>query len=507
MSGPTATVSKMRKISPIWLVPIVTAIIGGLLIVSHLNNAGYKIAITAENADGLSVGKTAIKNRSVDVGVVSGIELGPGFDHVIIHCTIEKKMSSLLKPDTIFWVVKPRVNMTEVSGLGTIVAGVHIEVQPGKTPVDGITAQYTMLETPPVTADEPGLRVMLNSSLPNVLAVSTPVQLSGYTVGHIETADFDVESRSMRYRVFIRKPYDALVTENTRFWQKNEFDFSLTPAGLNLQLPSLSDLVSGGIGFDLPAGLPAGGKAADNDEYALYPSEKSINETAYTVYREYIMLFDSSIGGLTAEAPVMFRGIRVGTVVKSPHITTQTLADLAKHIAVLIKIEPERISGGNIDFDEIERSLTEGQVRGTLKTLSLITQSLYVDLDVYPDAPDWAGEKEMDGYRVIPTTPGSLDHIQQQIAGVLDKISEMPIEQPLNELTKVLRETRQAAQSLNKYLNDENTRQLPRDIQKSIRQLDEVMRNMQPMLDALNQNSNALIFKVNRKPDVVPKAK
>ena len=505
MAEHSAKVSKIKTLSPFWIIPIITAVIGCILLVTHFQNAGHPIIITAENADGIVAGKTTIKNRSVDVGIVNSVELSQKFDHVLLHCTIDKKMRSILKPDTIFWVARPRISATEVSGLSTIIAGVHIEVRPGKKEGEG-GSKYTMRNAPPVTADEPGLRVVLNSTLPNVLAVNTPVHFSGYTVGHVEVADFDVENRRMRYRAFIRAPYDVLVTENTRFWQKSGIDLSVTSSGLNVQFPSLSELISGGISFDLPKRMPAGEKAFDDKEYELYPDEKSINEIRYTKYREYLMLFDTSIGGLESGAPVLFRGVRIGTVVEAPFIKDNIMAGLAYSIPVLIRIEPERVMDNNVNFDDMDLFFLELKIRGTLKAMNLLTMSLYVDLDLYPDAPDWKGATEVDGYTVIPTIPGGFEQIQQKLLSTLNRISELPIEPALEELTKALQEARSVAETLNKYLDNENARQLPLNIQRALGQLENVLRNMQPLLDTLNNSSNALIFKVDTKPDIEPKA-
>lgn len=501
MAEAAARVSKIRTISPFWIVPIITAIIGCILIVTHISNAGHSITIVADTADGIIAGKTSIKNRSVDVGVVNAVELGQGFDHVLIHCTIDKKMRSILRPDTVFWVARPRISAAEVSGLSTLIGGVFIEVRPGKGRGD-TPDTYTMLDAPPATANEPGLRIVLTSTLPHALAVHTPVQFSGYTVGYVEEADFDMENRRMRYRVFIRAPYDALVTENTRFWQKSGIDVSMAAGGLNVQFPSLSDMITGGIGFALPADMPAGGKASHDDEYTLYANEKSINEVAkYTRYREYVLLFERSIIGLEKDAPVLFRGLRVGTVVEAPFIRQHMLSEITYSIPVLIRIEPERVSKGDVDFKQMDTFFLERNIRGTLKQRSLLSPSLYVDLDVYPNAPAWKEAREVDGFKVIPTVPGSFDQLQQSLTALLNRLSKMPFEETLVELEKTLQEIRKIAEAL----DNDNTRQLPQDIQRTLGQLENVLRGMQPLLDTLNQHSNALIFRVDGQPDAQPK--
>lgn len=87
--------------------------------------------ITA-NAEGIEGGKTTIKSRSVDVGVVESATLADDLTHVEIKARLNSGMEKLLHKDTVFWVVKPQVGREGISGLGTLLSGVYIELQPGQ---------------------------------------------------------------------------------------------------------------------------------------------------------------------------------------------------------------------------------------------------------------------------------------------------------------------------------------------------------------------------------------
>lgn len=64
--------------------------------------------ITA-NAEGIEGGKTTIKSRSVDVGVVESATLADDLTHVEIKARLNSGMEKLLHKDTVFWVVKPQI--------------------------------------------------------------------------------------------------------------------------------------------------------------------------------------------------------------------------------------------------------------------------------------------------------------------------------------------------------------------------------------------------------------
>lgn len=77
--------------------------------------------ITA-NAEGIEGGKTTIKSRSVDVGVVESATLADDLTHVEIKARLNSGMEKLLHKDTVFWVVKPQIGREGISGPGTLLS-------------------------------------------------------------------------------------------------------------------------------------------------------------------------------------------------------------------------------------------------------------------------------------------------------------------------------------------------------------------------------------------------
>ncbi len=63
------------RLQVVWLVPIVAVLIGGWLAVKAVLDEGPKIAITFITGEGLEAGKTRIKYRDVDIGVVKEVSL------------------------------------------------------------------------------------------------------------------------------------------------------------------------------------------------------------------------------------------------------------------------------------------------------------------------------------------------------------------------------------------------------------------------------------------------
>ncbi len=308
---------KVRNWSPVWIFPIVTALIGAWILFYHYSHQGPEVTLITTNAEGIVGGKTPIKSRSVDVGVVESTTLTDDLTHVEIKARLNSGMEKLLHNDSVFWVVKPQVGREGVSGLGTLLSGAYIELQPGAK--GSVPDQYTLLDAPPLAPpDAKGIRVILDSSKAGQLSPGDPVLFRGYRVGSVETSNFDTQKRTMTYQLFINAPNDRLVTSNVRFWKDSGIAVDLTSAGMRVEMGSLATLFGGGVSFDIPDGLDLGQPVAEKSAFKLYDDQRSIQDSLYTDHVDYLMFFKDSIRGLQPGAPVEFRGIRLGTVSKVP---------------------------------------------------------------------------------------------------------------------------------------------------------------------------------------------
>lgn len=535
-----AQVQKVRNWSPVWIFPIVTALIGAWILFYHYSHQGPEVTLITTNAEGIVGGKTPIKSRSVDVGVVESTTLTDDLTHVEIKARLNSGMEKLLHNDSVFWVVKPQVGREGVSGLGTLLSGAYIELQPGAK--GSVPDQYTLLDAPPLAPpDAKGIRVILDSSKAGQLSPGDPVLFRGYRVGSVETSNFDTQKRTMTYQLFINAPNDRLVTSNVRFWKDSGIAVDLTSAGMRVEMGSLATLFGGGVSFDIPDGLDLGQPVAEKSAFKLYDDQRSIQDSLYTDHVDYLMFFKDSIRGLQPGAPVEFRGIRLGTVSKVPFFNPgmrQALNDDYR-IPVLIRIEPERLAnqlGQDADMTAHMKELLNRGLRASLKTGNIVTGALYVDLDFYSNAPPMKELTEFEGYPIIPTMSGGLAQIQQRLMDTLDKINNLPLNPMIQQATNTLSESQQTLKrlqttldNLNKLTASQSMQQLPADMQSTLRELnrsmqgfqpgsaaynkmvadmqrlDQVLRELQPVLKTLNDKSNALVFEAKGKDDPQPK--
>ena len=171
---PPATVKRLRGLSLVWLVPIVAGVIAAWLAWTSYANQGPTVRITFETAEGLEAGATRIKYREVDVGTVENITISSDLQRIVVTAKMVQGAETLLTEGTQFWIVRPRVGTGGVSGLGTLVSGAYIEVDPGQ----GGEAQreFVGLEEPPqMRSSVPGREFVLRADRLGAVGRGAPI--------------------------------------------------------------------------------------------------------------------------------------------------------------------------------------------------------------------------------------------------------------------------------------------------------------------------------------------
>ena len=107
--------TKKRGFSIVWLVPLVALAIGGWLVYKAVSEKGPVVTITFKSADGLEAGKTKIKYKDVELGVVNSIVLSKDLSQVIVTAELVKQAENFISQNTRFWVVRARVAAGGVS--------------------------------------------------------------------------------------------------------------------------------------------------------------------------------------------------------------------------------------------------------------------------------------------------------------------------------------------------------------------------------------------------------
>ncbi|MBK4738464.1 PqiB family protein [Noviherbaspirillum pedocola] len=485
------------KLQIIWLIPIVAALIGLWLAVSAILQKGPTIEISFKTAEGLEAGKTKLKYKDVDIGVVESVTLAKDLAGVVATAELMKDFKPHLVKDTRFWVVRPRISGGTVSGLSTLLSGAYIGVDVGRG--KEITSRFVGAETPPaVRLDTPGTEFILNAENIGSFDAGVPLFYRQIPVGQVVSYELNRDGKGLRIKVFVNKPYDGFVTANTRFWNASGIKLKVDANGVRLDTQSLASVIIGGIAFDNPISeseLPA---AMKETSFVLFPDRDEAMKNPESDVLKFVMVFDQSVRGLTPGAPVDFRGINIGEVTAirlsvqegSGRVLTPVEVSLyPQRLRKLANESEERSS-------EQRRALLDAMVargmRAQLRAGNLLTGQLYISVDYVPRPPQAAIAWQANPPE-FPTAGGNLQEIQALLASIANKIDKMPLEEIGNNLRKSLG----AANTLLARLDREVAPEMRETLGDARKALASVDRMMEPN-HALQQDARATLREVQR---------
>ena len=449
-------VSKQSGPSIVWVIPLVTLLVGGWLIVKTLSEQGPRATISFKTAEGIEAGKTKVKYKNIDIGVVEQIKFSDDFSHIILTVDFNQGSEKFLRRSTHFWVVKPQLSLRGASGLSTLISGAYIEIEPGP---GAPQSHFVGLEKQPVVkSDEQGKKITLVTQNLGSVDTGSPIYYQGLLAGEVLGYELGNDRKSTYVHAFIKDPFDQLIRGNTNFWNVSGINVSMGADGFKMQTESIRSMMFGGIAFETPETLEQATTDIDNLIFTLHESHESIQKHAYTRKIKFIMFFDSSIRGLSLGAPVEFKGIKVGSVLDVRLEFDR--GSTSFRIPVLIEVEPQRIiERGNQGADtsnQIFKTLVERGLRARLQTGSLLTSQLFVELDMHPGSPINLSGSDTP-YPELPTLPTSnFGAITQSAEDLLAKLNAIDIEEVTSVLIDTIETANRTMHSADEAINNAN---------------------------------------------------
>jgi paraquat-inducible protein B len=474
-------IKERRSISIIWLIPLVALVIGGWLIYKAVTEKGPTITISFESAAGLEAGKTKIKYKDVEVGVVQSIVIGEDLSKIVLKVLMQKGSEPYLTAKTQFWVVRARVDAGSISGLDTLLGGAYIGIEPsnkGKSVKD-----FIGLEVPPVvTSEMKGKRFALSAERLGSLNPGSPIYFRQIQVGQVVDYKLDEEGHTIGVNIFVKSPYDQFVRENTRFWNASGLDLDLTANGLKVNTESFVALMVGGIAFNTFSSEAPMPEAKENSHFKLYATKDEASDDRFKSKDDFYVEFKESVRGLSVGAPLEFRGFRVGSVVDIEMKTD--FEELEFSTMVRVSLERKRMSfhvdSGETEYERFFRMINKG-FRAQLKTGNLLTGQLFVNLEFHEDLPPVISMPLYNDLPLMPSLPSPSQEIVQDAAKFMKKLNQLPLE----EIGKNLQRT---MAGVNKLVNSP-------ELQTAFSSVDQILKELKTTTRTLNSDT---VPQVNR---------
>ncbi|MBL8529755.1 MAG: MCE family protein [Burkholderiales bacterium] len=486
---------KRGRISVVWIIPILAAVVGIGIAIQQILSEGPTITIVFKSAQGVEAGKTVIKYKDVNIGQVTAVQLDDDFAKVQVTAKIAKSAAGLMVDDARFWVVEPRVSLSGISGLSTLLSGNYIGFEAGQS--KSKARKFVGLDVPPTITDQPGRKFTLQASDLGSLGVGSPIYFRRLTVGQVAAYDLAADGKAVSITVFINAPYDKFVSPETRFWNASGIDVSVGAGGVEVRTEGLVALLAGGLAFDTPAFLTVTEPAAANTSFTLYSDRDTAMKQPETISRRYVLYFDESLRGLSVGAPVTLFGLQAGEVTDvGLSVDPETLAIRPR---VLVTFFPERLIArlssaqqaagkalaeqrGEARIRFLRRVVEERGLRAQLSSGNLLTGQMYIALEYFPKAPkvkiDWTADP-----LEIPTLPGGFADIQAKLASILAKIDKMQLDAIGGDTRKMLETLNQTLKDVDQAVNRLNADVTPalgkvlEEVRRATASADQVLRN------------------------------
>jgi len=492
--------AKPSRISPVWIIPILAALVAVGVAVQRIMNEGPNITIVFRSAEGIEAGKTFVKYKDVNIGQVTAVRLTEDFGKVEVTAKITKTAEGLMVEDAKFWVVRPRITLSGISGLGTLLSGNYLGFEAGAS--TNRARKFNGLEVPPViTGGMVGRQFLLKASDLGSLGIGSPIYFRRLQVGQVVAYDLAADGKAVELKVFVNAPYDRYVRPGTRFWNASGIDVSLNANGIDVRTESLVALLAGGIAFDTPDFLPRAEAAAANTVFNLSADRVAAMKRPESISMPFVLYFREPLRGLSIGAPVTFFGLQVGEVTDvglrfdpvtlnvSPRVDidffperfVERLPTAQQPAAELVEHSADKTHA------LLQRLINQRGMRAQLRSGNLLTGQLYVAFDYFPGAPraqvDWQQQTP-----VLPVVESTLPDVENKLTSILAKLDRLPIEAIGQDLARDLKSLDQTLKDASRLLSRVDNEIVPAlktsldDVRRTLAATERVMQNVDATL-------------------------
>jgi hypothetical protein len=263
-----APLASPRGLGVAWLLPVGAALLAGWLGWRAWSQRGVAIEVRFDEGHGLAAG-AHVQLRGISVGTVEDVVLASDASGVRARLRLRPEAAALAREGTRFWIARPRIGLSGVEGLDTLVGARYVALEPGPNDA-ALTRVFDGLVEPPVEVPwgDAGLEVVLEAAERGGLAAGAPVVYREFAVGVVLSVGLASDASSVVVRASIDPRFAELVREDTRFWNASglEIEAGLV-RGVRLSIDSLEGLVTGAIAFATPS--EAGPAARAGARFAL----------------------------------------------------------------------------------------------------------------------------------------------------------------------------------------------------------------------------------------------
>jgi paraquat-inducible protein B len=259
--------SKQNSQWAFWIFPAIALMICVWIVYDHVRAIGPQIKISFEDAAGLQAGKTAVRFRGVDIGMVKQIEISDDTKEVLATVQLQADAKSFAQDGARFWIVTPQVSFQGVKGLETLIEGAYIAALPGKAEAEEKTDFKGATNSESTDPLENTSVFFLETSNAESINPGDSVTYRGLSVGSVTKVSLSKSAQVVVVQINLQNKYAKLIRSNTSFWRKSGIQANLGLFGSKVKINSLDSIIHGGVEFFTPT--EAGPRAKYGARYNL----------------------------------------------------------------------------------------------------------------------------------------------------------------------------------------------------------------------------------------------
>lgn len=461
--------AKFKKPSFIWVIPLLALLVTGSLLWSNSFNKGPVITLLCKDASGLEAGKTLVKFRSVTVGKVEQIKLADDYQNVELKVRMDPDTDDLLNQDSKFFVVKPRMQSTNITGLDTILSGYYIQLNQGAS--DQESRVFELADNIPEVINDPeALEINLSYQGSRRISSGDPISYRGFVVGSVVKGELDPTTGKVNYQATINSKYRNLITGKTVFWINSGIEMSLGTSGVSFSTENVQNLISGGITFD-----DLNDNATDDfdgETLTLYENRKSAVNGAMEDQPHYVVMLNA-LGNLKAGSLVKLNGVEVGQVTQVPWLEDQlSLLKADARIPVRIALKLPEVPADKLG-KRIAAELDGGRLCSSLGSSNILVNGDMLSLNLFSKKHCTAKQRQFRGERVIPTVDASS--FTAEISALASKIGKIDFEGISSDIRRDLQTLNELMSTLNQSAGDINKADVAGKLSGVLDQIEETL--------------------------------
>ncbi|EKE72200.1 PqiB family protein [Gallaecimonas xiamenensis] len=268
-------VRKVKRLSLVWVVPLVALALAGYLIYQQFVERGLSLTLAFPEAKGLVPGKTELRYQGFKVGVVSHLSFDAQSGQFNAHISAMRDLEPLLKENTQFWLVKPKASLLGVSGLDTLLSGNYIAMLPG----DGKGRRHFVARRTPPPEPVPDGVFMVELALRNLgsLSEGSPVYYRRVPIGEVHSYRLDKEAGAVVLQLTFNENYADLVRRDSHFKDVSGIKVQADLSGIKVDSQGLVPMLTGGLLMDSPGQSPK----ADYGQRFVLAQERRFNHQVH----------------------------------------------------------------------------------------------------------------------------------------------------------------------------------------------------------------------------------